>query len=34
VWANLVSHHWMLAWWPEAAQRDYNFEAAQDDAAE
>src|SRR5271156_1946531 len=22
VWANLVSHHWMLAWWPEAAQRE------------
>ncbi|MEJ0070467.1 MAG: acyl-CoA dehydrogenase family protein [Pseudomonadota bacterium] len=21
VWANLVSHHWMLAYWPEAAQR-------------
>jgi 3-hydroxy-9,10-secoandrosta-1,3,5(10)-triene-9,17-dione monooxygenase len=20
VWANLVSHHWMLAWWPEQAQ--------------
>lgn len=22
VWANLVSHHWMLAYWPEAAQRE------------
>jgi 3-hydroxy-9,10-secoandrosta-1,3,5(10)-triene-9,17-dione monooxygenase len=22
VWANLVSHHWMLAFWPEAAQRE------------
>ena len=22
VWANLVSHHWMLAWWPEAGQRE------------
>ena len=21
VWANLVSHHWMLGYWPEAAQR-------------
>jgi len=22
VWANLVSHHWMLGYWPEAAQRE------------
>jgi 3-hydroxy-9,10-secoandrosta-1,3,5(10)-triene-9,17-dione monooxygenase len=22
VWANLVSHHWMLAYWPEAAQKE------------